>query len=154
MMEVKCMAWRPQYSVSKTGAIIFLFFSQRSANCPCPLPFPGDLVELGPNPNSMACENPGPFIPSGRFPLITFQGILRLLLEGGVGGRSVAMSDTPFRVSAINPLEKSPVIQLSPFRPYVLFTPTSRGSWQSGRRPPGRGLLLACSFFLAKRWGS
>lgn len=91
------MAWGPQYSISKQE-LLFYIFSQRLADCPCPLPFPGDLVELGPNPNSMACENPGLFIPSGRFPLITCQGILRLLFRGVWWG-SVAMSAKPFRGS-------------------------------------------------------
>ena len=76
----------PTIQYFKNRSYYFFIFSQRSADCPCPLPFPGDLVELGPNPNSMACENPGLFIPSGRFPLTTFQGILRLLLEVCVGG--------------------------------------------------------------------
>lgn len=134
MMEVKCMAWGPEYSkYFKNRSYYFIIISQKSAGCPCPLPFP-DLVKLGPNPDSMFCENPGLFLPFWQIPTCHFSGRPETSHLSGWDVLPGTKPD-PFRGSMINPLEECLISKLSQTCPCAVSTPAGGGSWQSGRSP-------------------
>ena len=139
MMEIKCMAWGPEYSkYFKNRSYYFIIISQKSAGCPCPLPFPGDLVKLGPNPDSMACENPVLFPPFWQIPTCHFSGRPETSLLLGWDVLPGTKPD-PFRGSMINPLENSVLLASShqlapaPSRPRQVGAAGSLGGAQRGR---------------------
>lgn len=147
MMEVKCMAWDPEYSkYFKNRSYYFIISTQKSAGCPCPLPFPGDLVKLGPNPDPMFCENPGLFLPFWQIPTCHFSGHPETSRLSGWDVLPGTKPD-PFRGSMINPLEKSVLLASShqlapaPSRPQQVGAAGSLRGAQRGRgvlpSPPG-----------------
>lgn len=90
------MAQGPGY-----GSCDLISISQKSAGCPCPPASPGDVVKLGPHPNSVAHKSSDPVLPLGQFPTCHFSCDFLSL------GMGCIVRYKPLSGSAINPLEKN-----------------------------------------------